>query len=69
MTPNTSPPPSIWMPRPSYKVNDNFTVDFQAINLTGPGSVLSISTPKSVSGSWSYYPTGREYFMGVRYNY
>ncbi len=51
----------------SYKVNDNFTVDFQAINLTDQGLYQYLDTVGQ--RQLVYYSTGREYFMGVRYNY
>jgi TonB-dependent receptor len=51
----------------SYKVDDNFTVDFQAINLTDQALYQYLDTVGQ--RPLVYYTTGREYFMGVRYNY
>jgi iron complex outermembrane receptor protein len=51
----------------SYKIDDNFTVDVQAINLTDQGLYQYLDTVGQ--RQLVYYTTGREYFMGLRYNY
>ncbi|HET7086722.1 MAG TPA: TonB-dependent receptor [Rhizomicrobium sp.] len=51
----------------SYKIDDNFTVDIQAINLTDQALFQYLDTVGH--RPLVYYTTGREYFMGVRYNY
>ncbi len=51
----------------SYKIDDNFTVDFQAINLTNQALYQYLDTVGQ--RPLVYYTTGREYFMGARYTY
>ena len=51
----------------SYKINDNFTVTFDGINLTNQQTFQYADT----IGQRLYYNhyTGRNYFLGVRYTY
>ncbi len=51
----------------SYKVDDNFSLDFQALNLTNQGLYQYNDTVGK--RPLAYYTTGREFFAGVRYNY
>jgi TonB-dependent receptor len=51
----------------SYKINDNFSVDLQALNLTNQG--LFQYNDSVGKRPLAYYTTGREFFLGVRYNY
>ncbi|MEJ1968150.1 MAG: TonB-dependent receptor [Rhizomicrobium sp.] len=51
----------------SYKIDDNFTLDFQALNITNQG--LYQYNDSIGQRPLAYYTTGREYFFGVRYNY
>jgi TonB-dependent receptor len=51
----------------SYKINDNFTVTFEGINLTNEPviSYLDSVGMRLNHGSW----TGREFYLGLRYTY
>ncbi|HEX4301907.1 MAG TPA: TonB-dependent receptor [Rhizomicrobium sp.] len=51
----------------SYKVDENFSIDFQALNLTNQGLYQYNDTVGK--RPLAYYTTGREFFAGVRYNY
>jgi TonB-dependent receptor len=51
----------------SYKIDDNFSVDLQALNLTNQGLYQYNDTVGQ--RPLAYYTTGREFFAGVRYNY
>lgn len=51
----------------SYKVDDNFTVDIQGLNLTNQGLYQYNDTIGK--RELAYYTTGREFFVGLRYNY
>ena len=51
----------------SYKIDDNFSVSFQAINLTNQG--LYQYNDSVGKRPLVYYQTGREFFAGVRYSY
>jgi TonB-dependent receptor len=51
----------------SYKIDDNFSVDLQALNLTNQG--LYQYNDSVGKRPLAYYTTGREYFAGVRYSY
>jgi outer membrane receptor protein involved in Fe transport len=51
----------------SYKIDDNFTMTFDGINLTNQNSLQVADTV----GQRLYYNhyTGTNYFVGLRYNY
>ena len=51
----------------SYKIDDNFTVDFEALNLTNQG--LYQYNDSVGRRPLAYYTTGTEYFAGIRYAY
>ncbi len=51
----------------SYKFDDNFSVDIQGINLTNEGLYQYNDTIGK--RELAYYTTGREFFVGLRYNY
>ena len=51
----------------SYKIDDNFSVSAQAINLTNQGLYQYNDTIGK--RPLVYYQTGREFFVGLRYNY
>jgi iron complex outermembrane receptor protein len=51
----------------SYKIDDNFSVDVQALNLTNQG--LYQYNDSVGKRPLAYYTTGREYFAGIRYAY
>ena len=51
----------------SYRINDNFTVTFDAINLSNqPSTQLADSIGRRLY--YNHY-TGSNYFLGVRYSY
>ena len=51
----------------SYKVDENFSIDLQALNLTNQGLYQYNDTVGK--RQLLFYQTGREFFAGIRYNY
>ncbi|MDE1987536.1 MAG: TonB-dependent receptor [Alphaproteobacteria bacterium] len=51
----------------SYKWDDNFTLSFEAVNLTNQGQVQY--TDSIGQRPYVNHVTGREFFLGIRYNY
>src|SRR6185503_16684486 len=51
----------------TYKLNENFTLTFDGINLTNQASTQYADTVGK--RLYYYHQTGRNFFLGVRYNY
>ena len=51
----------------SYDLSDNFSVTFEALNLTDQFDERWISTARHNSNNYEH--TGREFVLGVRYKY
>jgi outer membrane receptor protein involved in Fe transport len=51
----------------SYKIDDNFTVNFQAINLSNEPVISYLDTVGQRLNHGSWY--GREFYLGLHYSY
>ena len=51
----------------SYKINEQFTVTLEAINLTDQFDDRWISSQRD--SSEEYVHTGRQYYLGLRYKF
>jgi TonB-dependent receptor len=51
----------------SYKLDDNLTFTFDALNLTNQAS--NIYADKTAQRAYQYHKTGRVFYIGAKYNY
>ena len=51
----------------SYKLDENLTFTFDALNLTNQAS--NIYADKTAQRAYQYHKTGRVFYIGAKYNY